>query len=63
MVGDRDYINYSQIAQLGERQTEDLKVAGSSPADDIFCFCIKMKKKKLILSFNCRISIVLLVFK
>ena len=26
MVGDRDYINYSQIAQLGERQTEDLKV-------------------------------------
>ena len=55
------------LAQLGERQTEDLKVAGSSPADDIFyilniLLCIKLKKKKLIYSFYYRISIVLLVF-
>ena len=37
-------ISQAAIAQLGERQTEDLKVAGSIPAcgdGDIFCFQIQ----------------------
>ena len=29
------------IAQLGERQTEDLKVPGSSPGDDNLLFSVK----------------------
>ena len=31
---------HAGIAQLGERQTEDLKVAGSIPAVGIFLFCL-----------------------
>ena len=44
-------IGYAVIAQLGERQTEDLEVAGSIPAHGIFskvqCFTAYIYKLKL----------------
>ena len=39
--------NLAAIAQLGERQTEDLKVPGSIPGGGIVFFCFSLTRRML----------------
>ena len=45
MISQFFYNSFAGIAQLGERQTEDLKVPGSIPGHGIFSFSYRLMDK------------------
>ena len=51
MLTKAKFCHSAEIAQLGERQTEDLKVPGSIPGSSrtfFFAFCYEEKKKNVL---------------